>query len=74
MYQSSHPNCCCAAEQLLSFAQMLKHSSGLVLVEAVGDGRFGYIELALKLRNNPSLALRAQLEEWNQQRIVKELY
>lgn len=68
------------ADKLLELASVLLMHGGrakLLMVELNGDDQRGVCSLsatALRLRSRPALALRAQVEEWDLQRIIRELY
>lgn len=74
-----HPNCrCCLtpqrpiAEFLVELAKdVLYPQSALVLVR---PDQLALYKLAIDLWRKPGLVVRALMEEWDQQRIVKELY
>lgn len=65
-----------AAELLLDIARGLKHAAGIVSAEGMcaPDNYTEVVALALRLRANPTVALRAQVEEWNKLQIVRELW
>lgn len=60
------------AETILDAANVVKHSPGLI--HAPENANLTLLATALRLRNKPSLALKAILESWSVERIVKELY
>lgn len=63
------------AEILIMIAdEILKPHDRLVGVVDGPEHTIAVATLALRLRRNPGVALRALMEEWDRQRIVRELY
>lgn len=82
MNPPSHPNCrCCMvhrilAEELLELAEQVRFPRSLILSMPAMEGKqLARIKLALDLLDRPpSFKLRAIVEEWDQRRLVEELY
>lgn len=62
------------AELLLDMAQYVLHTPGILIAEGQPHNCAEVITLALRLRANPPIALRAQVEGWNKLQIVRELW
>lgn len=68
-----------AAEQLLTIEKEFslgkeKLVIAVLLPGQTVEGNCGRLAVALKLRQNPSLALRAMVEGWSLDRICRELH
>ena len=62
------------ASLLLDAANDLKHHRGLVIVHhPVSDTGLSRVGLGLKLRERPGLALRAVVEGWDLDRVIREV-
>jgi hypothetical protein len=64
---------------LITMANAIKHSPGIVLAESTGDKEQdgvmnARIRIAMELRKRPRLAFRALMKKWNARRIMRELF
>lgn len=64
------------AERLLDLGDVIRSSRGGIVFLGADDldHHAAVFKLALRLRANPVLALRAVAEEWPTARIVREIY
>lgn len=63
------------AERLINIADAILHPHERLII---ADGGPSYtvdlVALALRLHSKPGIALKAMIEEWGRERIVRELY
>lgn len=62
------------AEVLLDVANRIRHTTGLICVDGGPDNCAAVAALALRLRDRPAVALRAQVEGWNKLEIIRQLW
>lgn len=64
------------AERLVVIAdEVMRVRDRLIFVESpIPDNTVDIVALAIRLRKKPDVVLRAMVENWNRERIVRELY